>query len=97
MGEGDALRLIGVARTLQGKLDLARSALETALSLTREHGAALNEAETLRALAEWAAAEGNHDVARAHARSAVALLERLGAAEDAGAVLLWMEENLLPP
>ena len=97
VGEGDALRLIGVARTLQGKLDLARSALEMALSLTREHGAALNEAETLRALAEWAAAEGNHDVARAHARSAVALLERLGAAEDAGAVLLWMEENLLPP
>ena len=95
VGEGDALRLIGVARTLQGKLDLARSALETALSLTREHGAALNEAETLRALAEWAAAEGNHDVARVHASGAVMLLERLGATEDAAAMQLWIKENLL--
>jgi len=95
VGEGDALRLIGVARTLQGKLDLARSALETALSLTREHGAALNEAETLRALAEWAAAEGNHDVARVHASGAVTLLERLGATEDAAAMQLWIKENLL--
>ena len=95
-GRGDALRLIGVARTLQGKLDPAARRWRRRSSLTREHGAALNEAETLRALAEWAAAKGNPDVARAHARSAVALLERLGAAEDAGAVLLSMEENLLP-
>jgi tetratricopeptide (TPR) repeat protein len=94
VGEGDALRLIGVARTLQGKLDLARSALDTALALTREHGAALNEAETLRALAEWAAASGDHDIARAHATGAVALLERLGATEDAAAVKLWMREAL---
>jgi tetratricopeptide (TPR) repeat protein len=91
VGEGDALRLIGVARTLQGKLEMAHSALETALALTRKHGAALNEAETLRALAEWAAAEGNLDVARAHASGAAALLERLGAREDALAVKLWME------
>jgi tetratricopeptide (TPR) repeat protein len=95
IGEGDALRLIGVARTLQGKLDLAHSALETALALTREHGAALNEAETLRALAEWAAASGDHDIARAHAQGAVTLLERLGAMEDAATVKLWMRENLL--
>jgi tetratricopeptide (TPR) repeat protein len=94
IGEGDALRLIGVARTLQGKLDLARSALETALALTREHGAALNEAETLRALAEWAAAEGNPDIARAHALGALTLLGRLGALEDAAGVKLWMQENL---
>jgi tetratricopeptide (TPR) repeat protein len=95
VGEGDALRLIGVARTLQGKLDQAHTALETALGLTREHGAALNEAETLRALAEWAAAYGDHHLARAHGNAAVALLERLGATEDAATVRLWMRENLL--
>jgi tetratricopeptide (TPR) repeat protein len=95
VGEGDALRLIGLARTLQGKLDLAHSALETALDLTRQHGAALNEAETLRALAEWAAAEGNLDIARAHADGAVTLLERLGATEDALAVKTWMRERLM--
>jgi tetratricopeptide (TPR) repeat protein len=96
VGEGDALRLMGVARTLQGKLDQARAALETALSLTRQHGAALNEAETLRALAEWAAAQGQPDVARAHATKAVALLERLGATEDAATITSWMEQNLAP-
>jgi tetratricopeptide (TPR) repeat protein len=94
VGEADALRLIGVTRTLQGKLEPARSALETALALTREHGAALNEAETLRALAELAAIEGNIQVARAHALGALALLERLGAEGDAAAVTLWMEQNL---
>lgn len=94
VGEGDALRLIGLARTLQGKLSLARSALEQALALTREHGAALNEAETLRALAEWAAAEGNAEVARAHAEGAMIILQRLGAAEDAEAVHRWMQDNL---
>jgi predicted deacylase len=75
----------------------SRTLTPAAQRALREHGAALNEAETLRALAEWAAVEGNHDVARAHARGAVTLLKQLGAAEDAGAVLLWMEENLLAP
>jgi tetratricopeptide (TPR) repeat protein len=94
MGEGDALRLIGVARTLQGKLDQAQSALEAALAIAREHGAALNEAETLRALAEWACAKGQPDVARTHARRALAVLIRLGATEDAAAVKVWIREKL---
>ena len=90
IGEADALRLIGVTRTLQGKLEQARPALEAALALTRQHGAALNEAETLRALAEWAASRGDPDVARAHATAAVALLEKVGATEDAAAVREWI-------
>ncbi|HEY9014108.1 MAG TPA: tetratricopeptide repeat protein, partial [Gemmatimonadales bacterium] len=93
IGEADALRVIGVTRTLQGKVEQARVALEAALALAREHGAALCEAETLRALAERAAAVGEPDEARAHATSAIALLQKLGAIEDAEAVRKWMEEN----
>lgn len=93
IGEADAMRVIGVTRTLQGKLEQARSALEAALELSREHGAALCEAETLRALAEWAVARGQPELARAHATGAIALLEQLGATEDVDAVKRWMEGN----
>ena len=94
IGEGDALRLVGVARTRKGELDGAGAALEAALGLTRNHGAALNEAETLRALAEWAAARTDWALARAHADAALTILRRLEALDDAQALSEWMTETL---
>ncbi|HET7600752.1 MAG TPA: tetratricopeptide repeat protein [Gemmatimonadales bacterium] len=88
--EGDALRLVGVACTAQANLVDARLALESALALLRGHDAALNEAETVRALAEWAAAAGDAAAAGAHGQAAANLFKRLGAAEEVVRLDSWL-------
>lgn len=90
-GEGDALRLLGITRTLQGRLAAAKEALDASLTLAREHGGALNEAETLRALAEWAAARSDTALARSYGATALAMLQRLSAVEDAADLVRWLE------
>lgn len=89
--EADATRLAGVACTTLGKFDDARELLSLALGRTRELGALLNEAETLRARAELLATIGATRDALADARAALALFERLGAERETAALLRWIE------
>jgi ATP/maltotriose-dependent transcriptional regulator MalT len=80
--EADALRVVGVACTRRGDLAVARLALDRAVSLAREHGHMLIQAECLRARADVAAAAGDVAVARDDLQEAAGLFGRLGAAED---------------
>jgi tetratricopeptide (TPR) repeat protein len=80
--EADACRLAGVASIRLERLDAARELLDAALAATREHGATLNEAETLRARAELWSALGDIAAARTDALDAAALFTRLGAAAE---------------
>ena len=87
--EADACRLAGVACVRLGRLDAARRLLDDALAATRTHGAALNEAETLRARAELFAAASDVAAARADALAAAAVFDRLGAAAERDEAEAW--------
>ncbi len=89
--EADALRLAGVACQVSGKYGDARALLDDALRRTREHGAVLNEAETLRARAELLAATGEPNAALADARSALGLFGQLHAERETAALLRWID------
>lgn len=89
--EADAWRLAGVACTKQGKFTESRILLDEALERTRELGALLNAAETLRARAELLAASGEPEMALADARSALLLFHQLGAEREYAAILRWIE------
>jgi tetratricopeptide (TPR) repeat protein len=91
ISEADALRLAGVACHALGKLADARAALDAALSLAREHGGALNEAETLRARAELAAATGDRGAARDDASAALEIFTRLNAEEERLTLARWLD------
>ena len=86
----DAMRLEGAAMTGLRHFDSARVLLDGALDRSREIGALLNVAETLRARAALEAALGNVDAAREDARSAIAAYRTLGATKDAESVSLWL-------
>ena len=92
VGEADALRLAGAARTALGHLAAARQALDRAVDLASGHGSALIEAEARAARARLAAAEGNADGVRADVAAALALFERLGAVDDRTALERWLRD-----
>jgi tetratricopeptide (TPR) repeat protein len=82
IGEADALRLVGEARTAFGAFDRAFAALDDALALATAHHAALIRAETLRARAEAHVGHGDRILAVADARSAREAFELLGATDE---------------
>lgn len=88
--EADALRLAGVAATTQGRPGEAGRLLAQALEQARRHGAVLNEAETLRAIAELRAATGDTAGALEDARAALAMFDALRATEETAALLSWI-------
>ncbi len=92
VSQADALRLAGVASVAQGELDRAATVLDQALSLAQAHGAALNEAETLRATSELAAARGDLESALHQAIAALAIFAELDAAAERDAVRAWLEQ-----
>jgi tetratricopeptide (TPR) repeat protein len=85
LGEADALRLAGEARTVLGRLEAALDALDRAVQLARRHGGALLEAEALEARARLNAARQDWERTVADASAATTLYRRL---EDARAEAL---------
>ena len=90
--EADALRLAGVASQALGELDEARDALDAAVSLAREHGHALNEAESLMARAKLHEARDDREAARADGELALTIFARLGATAEQEALGSWLSE-----
>jgi ATP/maltotriose-dependent transcriptional regulator MalT len=86
----DALRVVGAACTTLGRHQAADTALERALTLARQYGSALGEAETVRAQAELAAARGDFAEMQRHAQAAFALFARLDAHEEARRLVVWV-------
>ena len=82
MNEADAHRLVGAAATVMGRFADADAAFARALSIARERGHTLVEAETLRDRARGMFARGAHEQARADAEAATALFEKLGATSE---------------
>lgn len=88
--QADALRLQGVAALAQGKADIAETAIERALLLTRERGSALTEAEVLEARAALWLHLGNYQRMRDDAGEAIRIFERLQAHHSAELVRGWL-------
>lgn len=88
----DAIRLEGAASTGLRQFARARTLLDRALDLSRDLGALLNVAETLRARAELGAATGKVDEALADGRSAVEAFDALRATRESRAVAQWLEQ-----
>jgi tetratricopeptide (TPR) repeat protein len=82
IGESDALRLAGEARTAFGAFKRALAALNDAVSLATAHDAALIRAEALRARAEAHLGHGDRIEALADARAAREAFEQLGATDE---------------
>lgn len=90
----DAIRLEGAASVGLRHFDRARTLLDRALEISREIGAMLNVAETLRARAELSAAMGGGrmDDAVADGRSALDAFRTLGATRESDALARWLEQ-----
>lgn len=88
--EADALRLAGVASLELGQVGEASTALDAAVSLAREHGHALNEAESLAARARLRAAVGDVAGARSDGELAIVIFARLAAVAERDAVAEWL-------
>ncbi|CAN5487838.1 hypothetical protein BH09GEM1_BH09GEM1_10680 [soil metagenome] len=86
MNEADAHRLVGTAATAMGRFADADVAFERAISIARERGHALIEAETLRDRAWGLHTRGAFPEARRDAEAAIALFERLGATSEVEAL-----------
>lgn len=94
LGEADALRLAGAARTALGSLAEARHALDRAVLLAAEHESPLVEAEAREARARLAAVERDWASLRADAEAAIALLDGLGAVLERDALARWYQDLL---
>jgi tetratricopeptide (TPR) repeat protein len=79
LNEADAHRVVGTACAAQHRNEDALAAFARALEIAREHGHALNEAETLRDRVDVLLRTGARDRAREDAEAAMALFEKLGA------------------
>lgn len=90
INEADALRLMGSALVAQGRHGDAQAALETAVGVARGHGAALIEAESLRAWAELCARRGDAEGRMRNGEAALVIFERLEALGDAAALRQWL-------
>jgi tetratricopeptide (TPR) repeat protein len=88
--EGDALRLVGAAALARGRFEVAREALDTAVTLSRVHESPLNEAEALFVRAQLFAASRDIGNARGDARQSASIYERLGASVEKTAVEEWI-------
>lgn len=82
IGEADALRLAGEARSAFGAFIQALEALDQAVALSEAHGAALIHAEALRARAEAHLGHGDRILATADVRAALDGFAQLGAADE---------------
>ena len=82
IGEADAIRLAGESRLALGDADGARAALDEAVEIATQHGAALVRGEALRARARVHLARGARDAALADAQSALEVFEQLGAGDE---------------
>lgn len=82
MNEADAHRLVGAAATALRRFTEADAAFGRALSIARERGHTLIEAETLRDRARAMFARGAHADARTDAEAAMVLFEKLGATSE---------------
>lgn len=92
LGEADALRITGAARTALGALAGAREALDRAVALAHEHGSALIEAESREARARLSALIQDWSALKIDAELALSLLEQLGAVDDRAALNRWYRE-----
>jgi tetratricopeptide (TPR) repeat protein len=90
--EANALRVAGSARLALGDADGAQHTLTQALGLARMHGAALTEAETLRALAVLHAYNNDLFEARELAMLSMSIFARLGATRDHEALARWLAD-----
>ena len=86
MNEADAHRLVGTAATTLRRFREADDAFARALSIARERGHTLIEAETLRDRARGMFARGAYAEARTDAEVALALFEKLGATSEVEAL-----------
>jgi tetratricopeptide (TPR) repeat protein len=86
LNEGDAWRLTGTACAGQQRYGDALDALGRALAIAREHGHALNEAETLRDRVDVRVRRGERALALDDARASIALFEKLGAQSECEAL-----------
>ena len=86
MNEADAHRLVGTAATAMRRFAEADVAFARALSIAKERGHTLIEAETLRDRARGMFARGAYDDARADAGAAMTLFEKLGATSEVEAL-----------
>jgi tetratricopeptide (TPR) repeat protein len=86
MNEADAHRLVGTAATALRRFAEADIAFGRALSIARERGHTLIEAETLRDRARGMFARGAYADARADAETATTLFEKLGATSEVEAL-----------
>jgi tetratricopeptide (TPR) repeat protein len=82
INEADASRLLGAALGAQRRCAEALDAFSHALSLARDRGHVLTEAETLRDRATVHAQQGAFALARDDAHRALALFDSLGIAEE---------------
>jgi tetratricopeptide (TPR) repeat protein len=92
LGEADALRIAGAARTALGALSAAREVLDRAVALAQEHGSALIEAESREARARLSAASQDWPAVKCDAEVALALLDLLGASDGRAALAKWYRE-----
>lgn len=90
LGEADALRLVGVARTALGEHALARTALDRAVELAEAGESLLIVAEAYEARARLAVDLGDLPAARREAALALARLRELGAVDDVVRVEAWV-------
>ncbi|HEX4682116.1 MAG TPA: tetratricopeptide repeat protein [Gemmatimonadaceae bacterium] len=88
--QANALRVAGAARTALGDLDGARRLLDEGLKLARDYGAALVEAELLRARAELSCWRHERLTARQDATAAIRIFESLDAREDGERLSRWL-------
>jgi ATP/maltotriose-dependent transcriptional regulator MalT len=86
LNEADAYRVVGAACAVQERDEDALAAFARALEIAREHGHALNEAETLRDRLDVLLRAGARDRAREDGKAAIALFEKLGAVAECEAL-----------
>jgi tetratricopeptide (TPR) repeat protein len=82
LNEADAHRVVGTACAAQHRNEDALAAFERALTIAREHGHALNEAETLRDRVDVLLRMGARERALLDAEAAIVLFEKLGAVSE---------------
>ena len=78
--------MLGVACGAQRRDEEALAAFARGLAIAREHGHALNEAETLRDRAELLLRRTDREAGLADARDAIEIFERLGATAECEAL-----------
>lgn len=92
LNQADAHRVVGAACGAQARYDDALAAFDRALSIAREHGHALVEAETLRDRVDVRVRTNDRAAALEDARASIAIFEKLGATTEVEALRERLEE-----